>query len=120
MPAVQIGVGDTSRVQVVSYTGGTPTAFSTPQSAGYGKGNPALSTIAQPETFAPGARYQLVDQSALNMVAGATNPSYDANSPRTGPATYGSGPWNTAGINNLEIISLLKPQRSLPLIPAPA
>lgn len=96
---VQIGVSDTASFQAFSITG-TANAFATPGTPGYGLGNPALATVPL-ETFQSGGRYQLKDQHVADMPAGATNPSYNPNSPRSGPATYGVGAWNTAGYNNL-------------------
>jgi hypothetical protein len=101
----QLGVSDNNFTQSFSYGGNSATGnlFATPGTSGYGKGNSALGTVAVPETFAAGARYVYNDQSVVNMVAGATNPSYVAGSPRSGDGgTYAVGPWNTAGVGNLK------------------
>ncbi|MDB5171573.1 MAG: hypothetical protein JWN51_346 [Phycisphaerales bacterium] len=100
---VQIAVGDTAPTQVFSYAGTSSAILPNglPAQAGYGKGNPALAYVGGFETHLPGGSYQLTDQSAVNMVAGAVNPGYDPNRPRTGSQTYGVGAWNTAGVGNL-------------------
>lgn len=96
---VQIGVSDVPSAQVFSVAG-KANPFAAPGSAGYGKGNPLLPATAM-ESFKAGGGYQYADQSILNMAAGAANPAYDAASPRSGPATYGTGAWNSAGLGNL-------------------
>jgi PEP-CTERM motif len=98
---VQIAVSDSAPLQNFSYAGASNPFLVTPGQAGYGKGNPALSYVGGFETHVAGGNVQLTDQTALNMVAGAINPSYNPNQPRTGSQTYGVGAWNTAGIGNL-------------------
>jgi hypothetical protein len=92
--AVQMSIADTPATQgfakggVAFNNGG---AYSkTPTDNGYGKGNPALpvGTLGS-----PGVRFQLLDENALNMVAGQPDP--------TGGGNYGTGAWNTAGVGNL-------------------
>ena len=96
----QMALSDVASIQTLAKSGGAGNVFATPNTPGYGKGNPALAL--QPlEKFAAGAAFQLPDQSLANMSAGATNPTFTANQPRTGPATYGTGAWNTAGPANL-------------------
>ena len=96
---VQMAVSDVASSQVFSVAG-TANPFARPGSAGYGKGNPLLPATSM-ETFHGGGGYQYADQSVVNMKAGDANPASDPSHPRSGPSTYGSGAWNTAGIDNL-------------------
>jgi hypothetical protein len=100
---VQAAVSDSAPLQNFSYAGASSPllANGVPGQAGYGKGNPALTYVGGFETHLAGGNVQLTDQSAVNMVAGALNPSYNPNQPRTGSQTYGVGAWNTAGVGNL-------------------
>ena len=96
---VQMAISDVNHVQGFSISGANGSIGSTPLSAGYGKGNNNIglaqgtelsnSTLATPGTF-----YQLPDSTVLNMPTSNINP-------QTG-AAYTSGPWNSAGVNNLD------------------
>ena len=94
--AVQTAVSDAVPVQVFADTSAAGTAhaaapwLSTPQDLGYGTGNAALpaGTLGT-----AGVRQVYQATATLNMPAAATNP-------RTGTA-FGTGPWNTGGLNNL-------------------
>src|SRR5258706_1510260 len=92
--AVQMGISDVNARQGFSIAG--TSAFNlTPGHAGYGKGNTALSLGATTQGLGQGnVRHELADSSVLNMPAVAINP-------RTG-AAFGTGAWNTAGIDNLD------------------
>ncbi len=98
---VQLAVSDVAPAQAFAVSGGTANPLAAPGTPGYGLGNPALTFVGGAETHLPNGSYQFINQTQLNMPAGAVNPSYDPNAPRTGPQTYGVGPWNTAGVGNL-------------------
>lgn len=75
--------------------GGTPSPFATPGTSGYGLGNPALTPTSN--TIGLGiasGRQQLFAESNANQ-------STDKLDPQTG-ANYAAGPWNTAGIHNID------------------
>jgi hypothetical protein len=92
--AVQMGISDVNARQGFAIAG--TSAFNrTPGQAGYGKGNTALPSGANAQALGQGnVRHELANSSVLNMPAGTINP-------RTG-AAFGVGPWNTAGIANLD------------------
>ena len=72
-----------------------------PGTNGYGKGNQALNLAAPGDIQGLGAanvRHELNVGSIANMNAGDTNPN-------TG-TTYGVGPWNTAGVDNLNNVTV--------------
>jgi hypothetical protein len=99
--AVQLAVSDAVPKQVFANTTGTAASepwFSTPSNAGYGSGNTLLTAPANTTIATLGQpQYRQVYQSAssLNMAANASNPR------STTGATFGTGPWNTAGLGNL-------------------
>ena len=89
---VQMAIADVIPAQGFSVAGaGTFTA--TPGNAGYGKGNSLLSSSSTSGLGQASSRAQLVDQTLLNMPTSNIDPS-------TG-ASYGTGAWNTGGVNNL-------------------
>lgn len=91
--AVQMAISDVNARQGFA-TAGVGTYTATPGSAGYGKGNALLTS---PTTFGLGTvkgRQQFSDATILNM-------STDKIDPRTA-ANYTSGPWNNAGLENLD------------------
>ena len=90
---VQMAVSDVNHIQGFSIAG-SPAVNATPTTAGYGKGNPALSTTLTTSgdlanlTNAKGIRSVLVDQSALNMPSSTF---------------FGTGrDWNTGGLANAQ------------------
>ena len=94
---IQMAISDVNARQGFSRSG-TGTFSANPNSDGYGKGNPlfrvgtgsfATSGLGQAYT-----RQQLLDQTALNMLTTKVDP-------RTGTFNN-SGPWNSAGIDNLD------------------
>lgn len=92
--AVQMAISDVNARQGFAITG-TAAYNRKPGEAGYGKGNQLLSLGSNNSGIgSANVRHALEDQSALNMVATATNP-------RTGTA-FGTGAWNTAGIDNTD------------------
>ncbi|MGA2229411.1 MAG: hypothetical protein ABSH22_00660, partial [Tepidisphaeraceae bacterium] len=104
---VQMAISDVKPIQGFAYTTSLPTAPAInpsasawqmqPGQAGYGMGNPALPLPPSNNNGGLGlaaGREQLTNQSQLDMQAGATNPV-------TG-GTFGSGPWNTGGVTNLQ------------------
>lgn len=95
---VQMAISDVSSVQAFSISGASGSMGATPLIAGYGKGNGALTNVVTSlptnALATPGSSYQLQDQTALNMTQAMIDP-------HTG-AAYGQGPWNTAGLNNLD------------------
>ncbi|HUB23964.1 MAG TPA: PEP-CTERM sorting domain-containing protein [Tepidisphaeraceae bacterium] len=93
---VQFAIADVKPVQSFS-TPGTPSYLATPGSAGYGLGNPALSTPANSNIGnlgVSGSREELVPQTQLDMPTTEDDPS-------TGQP-YAAGPWNSAGEGNLQ------------------
>jgi hypothetical protein len=92
--AVQLAISDVVPIQaftnVASGTAASQPWFSTPQNLNYGVGNTNLYTGG---LGIAGGGVSLQPSSVLNMAAGATNP-------RTG-GTFGVGPWNSAGLGNL-------------------
>jgi hypothetical protein len=93
--AVQMAISDVTTRQGFSVGGASGVYSRRPGDAGYGKGNPALALGATSQGLGQGGvRHELADQSSLNMAAAAINP-------RTG-AAFGAGPWNTAGVDNLD------------------
>jgi hypothetical protein len=92
--AVQMASSDVNARQGFSVAGAA--AFNRrPGQAGYGKGNAALALGTTTQGLGQSnVRHELTDATALNMSAAATNP-------RTG-AAFGAGPWNTAGVDNLD------------------
>ncbi len=88
-----MAISDVKATQGFSKGGATATNSGaymlTATQSGYGKGNPALPVGA---IGAPGVRFQLQDESVVNMPAGATDPN---------GGTYGRGAWNNAGVGNL-------------------
>jgi hypothetical protein len=106
--AVQLAVSDAIPKQVFANTTGATTAsqpwLSTPDNAGYGLGNQALSAPANSTILTLGQpQYRQVYQSttSLNMPATATNPRSAVNTSTGQQSTFGTGPWNTAGLGNL-------------------
>jgi hypothetical protein len=102
--AVQMAISDVSARQGFS-RGGSAGAFGLkPGDAGYGKGNPALQQV--PGNISGKAvadvRRSLEDEGVLNMAAAARNPRTGSTSTSGDGANFGAGPWNTAGINNLD------------------
>lgn len=92
--AVQMGISDVSARQGFSI-GGSAAFNRTPGQAGYGKGNAALTIGATSQGLGQGnVRHELADSTVLNMPAASVNP-------RTG-AAFGTGAWNTAGVDNLD------------------
>jgi hypothetical protein len=92
--AVQMGITDVTSRQGFS-SAGTAAFNRKPGDPGYGKGNPALPLGTTTQGLGQAnVHHELTDESAMNMLAGATNP-------RTG-AAFGAGPWNTAGVGNLD------------------
>lgn len=96
---VQMGVADMNGVQALSIAG-TSSSNATPMAAGYGKGNNASGltfaglTLPSNGPATPGAYYQLQDQSVANMGTNKIDPAAGS--------AYAAGPWNTAGVNNLQ------------------
>jgi hypothetical protein len=92
--AVQMAISDVSGRQGFSVAGAG--AFNKrPGDSGYGKGNVFLPAGSTTQGLGQAnIHHELADQTLLNMPAATTNP-------RTG-AAFGSGPWNTAGIDNLD------------------
>ena len=106
---VQIGISDVKVVQAFSYTTSLPNAPAaapgTPAwalkggQAGYGMGNPALPLGSNNAGLGiANAREQLQNQTNVNMPT-------TANDPATGQP-YAAGPWNTAGVNNLNSVTV--------------
>ncbi len=100
--AVQVALSDAVPVQVFAANAGSGTAasapwFATPQNAGYGQGNTLLGTAA---LGTPGSRQVYQSTAALNMPATAINPR-TTDAAGNGGTTFGTGPWNTAGLGNL-------------------
>jgi hypothetical protein len=97
--AVQLAVSDAIPLQVFAANNTTNASSTpwtlTPQNAGYGQGNLALSTPAGATGLLGTANIRAMYQStaSLNMSSTAINP-------RTGTA-FGVGPWNSAGLGNL-------------------
>jgi hypothetical protein len=98
--AVQVAVSDAIPLQVFANPNTTSTSSTpwtaTPQTAGYGQGNSILSAPTNTTVATLGSpQYRQVYQSpaTLNMSAGTIDP-------RTGTA-FGTGPWNSAGLGNL-------------------
>jgi hypothetical protein len=93
--AVQMAISDVTTRQGFSTAGASGAFNKRPGEAGYGKGNAALSLGATTSGIGQGnVRHELVDATLLNMPAATINP-------RTG-AAFGSGAWNTAGVDNLD------------------
>lgn len=87
--AVQMAISDVNHVQGYAIAG-TPNLHATPTSSGYGLGNPALPAVST-SAFVTGTNtsaksYSLFDQHILDMPA----------------AKFGSGDWNTAGVDNAQ------------------
>jgi hypothetical protein len=82
---VQMAISDVNARQGFSKTG-TGTFIAQPTTTGYGKGNGLLASNSISGTGEVGARQQLQPETILNMNAGS----------------FGSGPWNTAGVDNTD------------------
>ena len=98
--AVQLATADVIPVQAFQATGPNNTAtnpnyntpwLSNPFNPSYGQGN---TNLPVPATYigTPGSRATFQSPTVLNYAQGATSP--------TG-TTFGAGPWNTAGLGNL-------------------
>jgi hypothetical protein len=104
--AVQLAISDAIPKQVFTNTTGTAASepwFSTPANAGYGLGNTTLTAPANATILSLGQpQYRQVYQSttSLNMPANAINPR-SGNGSAGSQTTFGTGPWNTAGLGNL-------------------
>jgi hypothetical protein len=73
---------------------GTASPFATPGSSGYGQGNTALTPGTLKTALGQsGADQQFQSASIANEATTTVDPQTDA--------TYASGPWNTAGANNI-------------------
>ncbi|MBC7783820.1 MAG: PEP-CTERM sorting domain-containing protein [Burkholderiales bacterium] len=81
---------------------GTPNKNRIPGQAGFGQGNPALLPAATPQGLGvAGGRQSFIPESSANLSTNKVNPE----SPASGGganATYATGPWNTAGANNID------------------
>jgi hypothetical protein len=73
---------------------GTASPFASPGSAGYGQGNPALAQASTLTGLGVGGTRQTFQSSSI------ANESTSIEDPQT-DADYASGPWNTAGANNI-------------------
>jgi hypothetical protein len=89
---IQFSVGEfpTEAVSVA----GTPSPFAAPGASGYGLGNPALAAASTLTGLGVGGvRQQYQPASILNESTAIDDPQTGTN--------YASGPWNTAGTNNI-------------------
>lgn len=96
---VQMAISDVNHVQGFSISGANGSIGKTPLNVGYGKGNNNIglaqgTELSNTALATPGTFYQLADSSVLNMPTSNINP-------QTG-AAYTVGPWNAAGVNNLD------------------
>jgi hypothetical protein len=101
MNRVQLGISDVKAVQGFAVGGSAAigAALLGPGTVGYGKGNNNIglavaNSLPTNGAAVAGAFYQLHDQSALNMETSKIDPASGSN--------YASGPWNTAGVGNLQ------------------
>jgi hypothetical protein len=94
---IQFSVGEYP-TEAFSVTG-TPSPNATAGSAGYGQGNPALRQASTLTGLGVGGTRQTFQSSSI------ANESTSIEDPQT-DAAYASGPWNTAGANNISSTSI--------------
>jgi hypothetical protein len=95
---IQFSVGE-YKTEDLSVSGGTASLNATPGSAGYGKGNPALPSSSTSGLGAVSGRQAFVDSSSADEGTSIIDPQ--STTSQTYGQEYGSGPWNTAGANNI-------------------